>query len=139
MKLKLTLVAVALVTIALLGMSYKRDDKFDKFIGELTAVTDRMAAEGSRDLSSEGVERAKKILDAQKPDLKKRLDELKTVPVSQVDAKTLERFQECIRANRTKLKDVFLDNQAVKEADLKDPEFLGNVARLVDDYVSLFE
>jgi hypothetical protein len=139
MKLKLTLVAVALVTITLLGMSYKRDDKFEKFIGELTAVTDQMAAEGSRDLSSDGVERAKKIFDAKKTDLKKRLDELKTVPVSQVDAKTLERFQEGIRANRTKLKDVFLDNPAVKEADSKDPEFLGNVARLVDDYVSLFE
>jgi hypothetical protein len=139
MKLKLALVAVGLVTAALMLTSYKHDVKFEMYIGELTATTNELAAEGSRDLSSVGVARAQKILDAKKPDLKKKLAELKTVPASQVDAKTLERFQESIRANRAKIKDVFLDNPAVKEADGKDPEFLGNVVKLVEDYVSLIE
>ena len=139
MKLKLALVAVALVTAASMLISYQRDIKFETYISELTTATNEIAAEGSRDLSSAGVARAQKVLDARKADLKKKLAELKTVPVSQVDAQTLERFQESLRANRAKIKDVFLDNPAVMEADGKDPEFLANVVKLVEDYVSLIE
>jgi hypothetical protein len=139
MKLKLVLATVMLVTAALMLTSLKRDELFDAYIIESSAVTDEMAAEISRDLSSSGVARAQQILDAKKPGLKKRLADLKTVPASQVDARTWERFAEGVEANRAKIMRLFADNRAIKKVADEDPTFRTNMRKLVEDYLSLIE
>jgi hypothetical protein len=139
MKFKLAFTVAILVAVGYAITSYRLDPEFNAFIAEFNLVTDRMADELDGDLTSAGVARAQKILDAKKGDLKERLAKLKTVPTSQVSAETLTRFQEAIQANRAQIREIFIDESTMEKAINEDPKFLGNVVKLVEDYMSLIE
>jgi hypothetical protein len=132
--LTIALLAAAILMVA----AYKRDARLEIFINNHNEVTDEIVNEVNDNPTLAGVIAAQTILSEKKGGLKKEYAELKDVDGSRVSGKTLLMFQEGVKNNIMKIKQL-LGNPAVVQVARKDPEFKERILKLVAEHKSLTE
>lgn len=130
---------VALATGFVVASSYKRNARFEIFIKHLDEVTNEVVDTIAANQTAAGVLKARKTLEARKPELKREINVLKTTRASEIDGGTLARFQECIQNNRMKFSNLFMYTIDVKKVEQQDPAFMQAMKALLDDYRTIIE
>ena len=127
-------VLILTLVVALSGCGVKRDAEVKSFIADI----DQVALDIARAVDEKpetGVDRAQQLLDARKPELKKKFESLKDLRGYQVGENTTKEFADAVARNSEKVL-----NLQVKYAErsLDDEKFAQKLTKLSDDFNSIF-
>ena len=133
MKSTLFVLIISLVA-ALSGCGVKRDSEVKSFVADI----DQMAIDIARAVDEKpktGVDRAQQLLDARKPELKAKFENLKDLRGYQISEGTTKEFADAVARNTEKV-----GNLQIKYAEESvDDEKLGQkLTKLAGDFNSIF-
>jgi hypothetical protein len=129
-------VLAAVLTTILASATYNLDAKFEGFADDFDALTDEVVEVIDEHPNQVGLVSAQAIIDARKPDLKQKLEEVKRAAAWRVGGATVQRFQASIAGDTAKISNL-LSRDVLKQAARQDPGFIDQMRKLRNSYMSI--
>lgn len=155
--LKPALLTAVVLALLLSLAAYKRETRFEAFIADFESLNDEVVRVISGNPTPAGVAEARKVLDAQKDSLRKRLAELKTMTAGQAGGEKLSQIEDCLKRTPAKISAPFVrelgrrqqeldrmqagkltvSRQDVENARKENEQFVKEMELLLNDYESI--
>lgn len=133
---RIILCLMVLTNLFVSACSAGRDAEVTAFINDSDKLTKDILAKVKANPTATGIEEAQKILNAKKPDLKAKYNELKSVRGFQVKEETMKKFTDSVFTNMESVNSLKID---FAEKSFDDKVFGDKIDKLVADYNALFE